>query len=176
MNRKNISIAVCVVIALQLLVLAGEYLGAVYPLWTGQEIKIKTVPVDPRSLFRGNYARLNYAISQVPVTDESAKTNPRLGEIIYVSLKENEHGIHEFSEASFNKPDSGVFIRGRVNNRWISDKYRVKYGIEAFFAPKKKALELEKNLRDGGIALVMVAANGKATLKDVVAGISAGIN
>ena len=35
------------------------------PLWTGKEIRVKVVPVDPRSLFRGNYARLNYDFSRL---------------------------------------------------------------------------------------------------------------
>lgn len=168
-SKKKISIAIAVVIVMQILVLAGEYLGAVYPLWVGQEVKLKTVPIDPRSMFRGNYARLNYAISQVFVTDQTIHLKPRFGEIIYVSLKENEEGIHELSGASFNKPKSGLYIRGRVNDRWVTgNKYRVKYGIEAFFAPKEKALALEKDLRGGGVAVVQIASNGKPALKDVI--------
>ena len=31
----------------------------------GKEIRVKVVPVDPRSLFRGNYARLNYDFSRL---------------------------------------------------------------------------------------------------------------
>ena len=62
MNKKLILILLSIVIAFQIFVLAGEYTNAVYPLWTGQEIKLKTVPVDPRSLFRVNYARLRYEI------------------------------------------------------------------------------------------------------------------
>ena len=41
-------------------------------------------------------------------------------------------------------------------------------GIEAFFAPKEKALKLEKDLRNGGTAILMVARSGNAALKDVI--------
>jgi len=46
--------------------------------------------------------------------------------------------------------------------------FRVKYGIEAFFAPKIKALQLEKDLRSGGVAVLMVSSGGKARLMEVV--------
>ena len=74
--------------------------------------------------------------------------------------------------ASLEKPESGVFIRGRVQGRHALEKkvvYRVRYGIEAYFAPRDKALELERKLRDGGVAVIMVAKNGKVTLKEVIA-------
>ncbi len=168
MSKKYVSVALCAIILFQVLILAGEYLGAVYPLWTGKEVKLKTVPIDPRSLFRGNYARLNYDISQIMVADTKSIDEPRNGEVIYVSLKENNLGIYEVSQASFEQPDAGLYIRGRIIYGWIKDEYNVKYGIEAFFAPKEDALALENKLRDGGVAVVMVAENGKATLKDVI--------
>ena len=65
MSKKTITTGLAVVILLQIVVLGSEYLGAIYPLWTGEEIKLKTTPVDPRSLFRGNYARLRYGISTI---------------------------------------------------------------------------------------------------------------
>ena len=156
------------VIVGQIIVLAGEYLNAIYPLWLGQEIKLKTIPVDPRSLFRGNYARLNYDISDV--YSKNLPDNIRNGEIVYVSLKMNEKGIYEFNTISLTPPRSDMFIRGRIKQYYYSkDTYSVKYGIEAYFAPKEKALALENDLRSGGIAVVMVANNGKATLKSVIA-------
>jgi hypothetical protein len=45
---------------------------------------------------------------------------------------------------------------------------QVDFGIHAFFAPKEKALQLEKDLRDGGVAVLMFVSNGSVTLKDVV--------
>ena len=64
-----------------------------------------------------------------------------------------------------------MYLRGRIENRRYSGKtkyFRLKYGIEAFFAPKEKALALEKDLRDGGVAILMVSKNGKARLKDII--------
>ena len=170
MNRQWIKRGLIIVILLQITVLTAEYLFSVYPLWTGKEVRLKTVPVDPRSLFRGNYALLNYDISSVSLSDQADIINPRAGEIIYVKLKQGENDLHVFDGASFSKPESGLFIRGRIKSNFVSQTtqpYTVKYGIEAYFAPKEKALELEKQLRNGGIALVMLTENGKASLKDV---------
>lgn len=163
MNRRVITIGLAAAILLQLGVLAGEYLGAVYPLWSGQEIRLKTRPVDPRSLFRGNYARLGYAISRIEL-DEPARS----GEVVYVSLRPGKDGLHEFAGASLQRPTEGVFLRGRLQHRpWRGEQTDVLYGIEAWFAPKEKALELERKLRDGAVAVIMVADNGRATLKAI---------
>ena len=53
-------------IAFQMFVLVGMVVNAALPLWTGTEIRVRTLPVDPRSLFRGNYVRLAYALGTLP--------------------------------------------------------------------------------------------------------------
>lgn len=169
MSRALILKGLIAVVVLQLLVLAAEYLNSVYPIWFGQEIRLKTVPVDPRSLFRGNYARLSYDISQVTLPEKKDR-EARMDEIIYVSLQKNADGIYEFSSASYEKPRTGIFIRGRLQDRrgFFASRLRINYGIEAYFAPKEKALRLERELRGSGVAVVMLASNGKAALIDVI--------
>lgn len=172
MKQQWIKYGLISVILLQLTVLVSEYLFSVYPLWTGKEVRLKTIPVDPRSLFRGNYALLRYDISTVSVSETSDSMDPRADEIIYVKLKPAENDLYVFDGASFDRPENGLFIRGRIESNFVSyitQPYTVKYGIEAYFAPKEKALALEKQLRDGGVAVIMLAENGKATLKSVVA-------
>ena len=92
-NRPFVLKALVVVVFAQVLILAGEYLNSIYPIWFGQEVRLKTVPVNPRSLFRGNYARLNYDISTVPLP-ETGTQFLRQHAIIYVSLKQT-HVFHE---------------------------------------------------------------------------------
>ncbi len=169
MKRKMITTALAIAISLQIIVLAGEYLGATYPLWTGVEIKLKAVPIDPRSLFRGNYARLNYEISSIDAKSLEGK-KPRPGDFIYIKLKPSLEGFYVFDGAGLEKPESGTFIRGRVEKVGQSQRIPVRYGIEAYFAPRETALALERQLRKGGVAQVTIAANGKAALQNVVAG------
>lgn len=171
MSKKTITTGLMIVIGLQIAVLASEYLGAIYPLWTGEEIRLKTIPVDPRSLFRGNYARLRYEISTIEGKDLGMKQNLRNGEVVYIKLKPGADGLYVFDGASLEKPGSGPFIRGRLQGRRSqrnSVVYNIRYGIEAYFAPKKKALALQKELRRSGIAIIMVARNGKAALKEII--------
>jgi uncharacterized membrane-anchored protein len=168
MNRKTLSACLALAVVFQIAVLAGEYLGAAYPLWTGKEIRLKTIPLDPRSLFMGNYARLKYDISTVDMQDWGGKVEPRDGEFVYVRLKPGADGLYSFDGVGPEKPESGPFIRGRFKDlRSNPLKPEVHYGIEAYFAPEKKAQILEREMWQGGIAVVMVAGNGKAALKDV---------
>lgn len=158
-------------VAAQFFILTGMYIKAAIPLWTGEEIRIKTVPVDPRSLFRGNYARLEYKISRIQQTHFEGQSHLRKGEVVYIGLEKGADGLYQFSHASLEKPEHGIFLRGRVsgyryskNISWV----KIKYGIEAFFAPKKKALALEKQLRSSGIAVLMISDDGRARLKEVI--------
>ncbi len=166
MKRSIITSGIVVAVVLQFFILTGMVVKASLPLWTGNEIHVKTIPIDPRSMFRGNYARLNYEFNRLPAKALEGYPRLRVGEIVYVTLKQEENGLYSFKDASLNKPDKGKFMRGRAVN--THRPYRLKYGIEAFFAPKKKALQLEKNLRNGGVAVLMITDEGRVALKDIV--------
>jgi len=166
MNPSSVRIGLSVAIVLQVLVLTGMVVKASMPLWTGTEVRVKTVPVDPRSLFRGNYARLNYEFGILPAGALGESSNIRAGEVVYVKLQRLESGLHAYHSTSFDIPEEGVFLRGRISRTY--PPYPVKFGIEAFFAPKMKALKLESDLRNGGVAVLMIDDNGRVVLKDVV--------
>ena len=162
-----------VAIALQAVILVGMLIRSAMPLWFGTEVRVSTLPVDPRSLFRGNYARLNYDFSRINIKsfdDAEAQTPRRQGEVVYVSLIKGKEGIYQAGKPSFTKPKEGLFIRGRVQNRssWRK-QLRINYGIEAYFAPKERALALEKQLRKSALAVLMIDAGGNARLKDIIA-------
>ena len=50
-----------------------------------------------------------------------------------------------------------------------AEKICEQYGVEAFFASKETALALEEDLRDGGVAVLMIADDGRARIKNVIA-------
>ncbi len=172
MADKKIFAGLICVICFQILILGSVYLNAVYPLWTGKSILLKTVPIDPRSMFRGNYARLRYDISQIPAKDVNHLLSPRHGEVIYVKLAPGKNNTFRYDGVSIKKPSAQLFLKGRIQSGYhrTSGSYRVRYGIEAFFAPKAKALALEKTLRHTAVAKIYVAKNGKAALKEVIDG------
>lgn len=168
---------VCVT-ALQLAILAGELMSSVYPLWVGEEIALAMRPVDPRSLFRGNYARLNFEIGMLETGLFDRETVKRLqrGTVVYVSLqRQGDHWQPE--RAALKKPEQGLFIRGRIERMAGTSRVRMRYGIEAYFAPPDRAKAIEVRLREAGresagrppaLARVAVAPGGKAALRDLV--------
>ena len=168
MTRMQVNAALLAAIAFQLLLLVGMVAKAAIPLWTGTEVRVRTIPVDLRSMFRGNYARLRYEFGTLPDDALSDVEGLRVGEVVYVGLKHGEGDEHEFAGAALERPAEGVFLRGRLATS--SPPLRVKYGIEAFFAPRERALKLASDLRGGGIAILMVSGSGRAALKDVIPG------
>ena len=175
MTRRAIITALGAAIALQFAIMCAGAFSAWLPLWQGQEIRLNTMPLDPRSLLRGNYARLRYDISHIDLPAALRNRGIRHNERIYVQLKQGEDGLYEYHALAFEPPDAGMYLRGRVSRHARnSHTITVKYGIEAFFAEKNRALALEEELREGGVAVLMVMENGRARLKDVRSRTSAG--
>ena len=118
MTSSSVRVGLSVAIVLQVLVLTGMVVNASMPLWIGTEVRVKTVPVDPRSLFRGNYARLNYEFGILPAGALGESSNIRAGEVVYVKLQQMESGLHAYHSTSFDRPEDGVFLRGRISRTY----------------------------------------------------------
>ena len=160
MKQRTLGLALLAALTLQVVILAGVFVNGFYPLWLGEEIRVETRPVDPRDLFRGNYARLGYDFSTLPATGF------RPGDVIYLPL-EQDGDLWRGLTPSHQPPAQGLYLRGRVSGLPWGGTRRVTYGIEALFAPKEKALQLERELRDGAVAVLKVAPNGRAALVTV---------
>lgn len=161
-NKKVLIVGFSLAIMLQLSILLVEYIGSALPIWTGNPITLKTEPIDPRSLFRGNYVALKYQINQIP-----AIKGARKNKVIYVVLKYDKNGVYHYKSAQFERPVKVPFIRGRITHDYIpsvagKSVMHVNYGIEAFFMPKEKALETERKSRGVSEVIIYVSSNGKA--------------
>ena len=188
-SRKTMVIALALLALLQLAVLAGELLVAVYPRWVGEPIRVRVQPVDPRDLFRGNYARLGYRFNRVSQALWHGDQPPRREQRVYVSLQQDGNEQWQAVAISAVPPTSGHFLRGRfrsevsapaeriINNNgepeWRVPKgpryYLIEYGIEAWFAPQDKAQALQRQLRNGAWATLYVTDSGRAALVEVEA-------
>jgi uncharacterized membrane-anchored protein len=166
MKRPSTTVLVGAAIVVQVLILIGMVVSAALPLLTGTDITVRTRPVDPRDLFRGNYAQLSYDFSRVPLQELASMAPLRTGEVVYVSLQQGRDGLHEFAAAALKKPADGLFLRGRVEYV-MEDQVSVLYGIEAFFAPKETALALEQTLRERAVATLAVSGSGRARIRTV---------
>jgi uncharacterized membrane-anchored protein len=184
MNRYH---ALLGAIALQMAVLTWEFASSRLPLVDGTRVQLRVVPVDPRSWFSGNYAALSYEIASVEakLVDRDIQSLER-GKRVFVSLRQ-EGDVWGVEKVSAGQPESGVFLRGKVEGYWnrppevedsIGEKFeayplRLSYGpIEAWYAPKDKAIALENEIRDtpSGTVRVEVAitSSGRAAIAHVI--------
>jgi len=136
-------------------------------LQNGTEVMLKSAPVDPRALLRGYYARLSFNISrlrlhELPQQDMSIISGgfPRRS-IVYVKLQKLPSGFWEPLSVHRERPNglksNQLFIRGRIisqycpvqsaRDRHYICRLNLHYGIEKFFASKKRATRLEKLMR-----------------------------
>jgi uncharacterized membrane-anchored protein len=169
---------VILAVILQLIVLAYMAGEREYILRNGNVIHLRTAPIDPRDMFRGDYVRLNYEISRIPVNrikgvDSVAEL--KKGDKIYVSLKEGPNGLYELGGASLEKPANSMYLAGRLPYPYrtlrVSNPISINYGIEAYFVEQGKGRAIEKrrgNWSAVQIPLEMeiaVSSGGKAVIR-----------
>ena len=138
-----------------------------FTLKTGEEVLLKTMPVDPRDLFRGDYIVLNYQISSINLDSlGTGALNFSVNDKAYVVLnKENEYGIP--AGIYKNKPEESLSIKGTVKdirNRQLT----VEYGIESYFIPEGKGGEIERQLGRNLDVKISVDEFGNAAIISLV--------
>lgn len=169
---------IVIAVILQILVLAYMAGEREYIVRNGKIIHLRTAPIDPRDMFRGDYVRLNYEISRIPINmiAEAAGAGAlKKGAKIYVRLKEGPSGLYEMEGADLQKPEAGLYLTGRIPYPYrklqAGNPIWVNYGIEAYFVEQGKGREIEK--RRGGRTSVQVplemeiaiGPGGKAVIK-----------
>ncbi|NDI33948.1 GDYXXLXY domain-containing protein [Chengkuizengella sediminis] len=114
--------------------------------WFGKELRLKTVPVDPRDLFYGDYVVLNYEINDIPKTLWQEVKSPVKGEKITVRLIE-EKGYYTIESIGQGKPEGAVedhIYLEAVVSHIRGDSIFVEYGIEKYYVPEGEGKELEE--------------------------------
>jgi uncharacterized membrane-anchored protein len=175
-KRRNVWLGLAAVAAVQAGVLSWMIWDRAHLLASGREIVLEVVPVDPRSLFRGDYVILNYGISRLEAPAGEERIRP--GAVIYVTLQKSADGLWQVLQSSTTPPaDTGadqVVLKGRVQyvsapGRDTPAQANVRYGIESFFVPEGTGRELETLVRDKKLsALIAVDADGNAGIKGLV--------
>ena len=177
---KNRMILTLVIVALaQTGVLAGMVVDRVRLLKTGREITLPIVPVDPRDLFRGQYVRLGYDISRIPVNLLEGPL-PKANAAFYVTLERKPDGAWvpiklSRTRTAESSPDRIVLKAraqfGRLNENPSTPNavHLVKYGIESYFVPEGQGPRLEALARDKKLAArVAVDGSGNAAIKGLL--------
>jgi uncharacterized membrane-anchored protein len=147
----------------------------------GEEVRLAVVPRDPRSLTRGDYSALNYAIAHfdqapVPAGPPScpATSNCALGgRPIYVTLSRNADGMAQAQSIDFVPPPAGtLFIKGTIRNGSYTPTCtvggcfsgNVNYGIEQWFGPQGVPAQIDRARAGSLTAVARIAADGTAVL------------
>lgn len=172
-----------ILIMLQTLVLGAMIGMKQWTLSTGIPVVLETQPIDPRSLFQGDYVRLNYTISTLDLAKLSSDRPFKAHERIYVLLRK---GNPYWAPVSLHHERPGmrpnhVSLKGMVmragSRRWnqasqsweATEHLMVRYGIENYFVPEGEGRDLERP-KPGEKVSICVAVDqfGNAGIKAVL--------
>ena len=185
--KPRVWLAAILVCLLQTGAIAALIVNRAMLLTHGREIVLNVTPVDPRDLLRGDYVRLNYAVSQIPASLVQASGRQDTGRSIFVTLERQgqpEDGRWVPVAASQEPPaapeaENKIVLHGTMNLPWASlasdGVYRnaaavhVKYGIESYFVPENTGSDLEQATRTGAVkAVISVDRDGNAAIKGLI--------
>lgn len=111
---------------------------------TGTPIILETEPIDPRSLFSGDYVRLRYKISTVLINPAEKKFTR--GQKVYVSIKpeNNQWAATGIYIKKPKVPSDQIVIKGYIQAILPDNRVQVAYGIENYFVPENEGKKLEQ--------------------------------
>ncbi|MBU2580119.1 MAG: GDYXXLXY domain-containing protein [Alphaproteobacteria bacterium] len=178
----NVWLAALIVAGIQSAALGYMIVDRAGLLQDGREIVLDVKPVDPRSLFRGDYVILNYgALSRI----EGAllKDLPDGTRTLYVTARKvaGEQGAPEWKPVAVSAAypvkagDGDVVLRGSVPEHFAArlsamGSAPVDYGIEAYFVPEGEGKRLEKLIGEGEMRVVAaIGTDGRAAIKGIEA-------
>ena len=167
--RRYQKILFPVIVAAQIALLGFMIVKQEMLLSRGTKVMLKCQPIDPRSLFSGDYVILNYEIS---VIDEDIISKSGIKNIsnlkrkeIYVALRSKPDGKYcqaaaiseDINELKKNFP---LIIKGRVE--YASDTLQVKYGVESYFVPQREGKIIEESLKNVSVEVSISDAGESA--------------
>jgi uncharacterized membrane-anchored protein len=139
-ERRNLWLAIAAVALGQAAVLGWMIWDRTSLLANGREVVLEVIPVDPRSLFRGDYVILGSTEQPADVKPDEVVIRGRV-EYVYDPPKDEPPGT-------------------MVN---------LHYGIESFFVPEGTGRELEKMVGEKKIsAVIAVDDGGTAAIKGLM--------
>ncbi|KAA0689818.1 hypothetical protein DTW90_30430 [Neorhizobium sp. P12A] len=175
-RRRRAWIAAVVMAALQTIAIGYVIESRASILESGSEVLLKTAPVDPRDLLRGDYVTLNYDISRVPASTVVGGMPTEAGErTLWVRLQKQGDGFWGIAESSFSplqpKPDT-VLIESLPFNYYpveADQSFQVDYGIERFYVPEGKGHDIETVRTDGRVSVAArISGGGEAQIRTLM--------
>lgn len=182
----NLWLKITLLVAVQIVALAAMVADKQWTLNTGTPVVLQTEPVDPRSMFMGDYARLAYPISRLRLDGESALGGDKefkRHDTVWVAIKPDPDGAKAISvhhQRSAIAPGL-LALKGevqslsdydwdRTTNKSVKQRtLHVRYGIEQYYVQEGTGRQIERP-QDGEKVSIRVAidARGKAGILAVL--------
>lgn len=194
-RRALICVGFLLLVCLDLGIPVSMLAGRAAILRNGTEVRLELATRDPRSLFRGEYSQLAYAIGNlrdVPATEEERARcaaspgrddcSAQSGRPLFVILVPGDNGTFRAEHVALSEPASGaLFIRGKL--RFGGFQIRpdpakcpsgrcftggIDYGIETWFGPQGVPAQVDRAGRNQLTAVVRIDTHGNAVLADLL--------
>lgn len=191
---KTVLPGILLIILIQTLLLAAMIANRQTILSSDTIVVLETKPIDPRSLFRGDYVRLNYDINELQLDELSGDRKFKKNDTVYVVLQQSgqywkaeaiysdKHNLFK-NHAEIMQNKQYALIQGvikHVINRQQdrndkTDNYvtslGVSYGIENYFVPEGEGLKLERSETSDKVTLeIALDDDGHAVIKTLLVG------
>ncbi len=166
------------VVALQVLFLVGEATSYQMQISRAPVVTLKVRPVDPRSLFMGNFMALDYEICDIDlsaVKHDAQVARGDWGNTVYVTLIPGRPGARVESIAATPPPagDSRPYLRGEPVYR-DGSHLRVYYGLDRYYIPETAQEQVNRLWWSPGkqppqvTAEIAILGKGKAVIRRVL--------
>ncbi|TCS83847.1 GDYXXLXY domain-containing protein [Tepidibacillus fermentans] len=174
-NRSTIFFYIVMIVPV-LILLSMSFLPTM-TYFFGEEILLKTKPLDPRDLFRGDYVSLRYEINDVPFNlfPEELKSGKEFSKFrdkdLYAILQ-RKGNFYTVEKISFTKPNHPYYLKAKVNlygplNEMSAQNVYVDYQIDRYFVPENTGEDLEKQAREGNLVAKVKVWHGYPLLMEV---------
>lgn len=164
------------IVVLQTALLGGMIAKRQWTLNTGTPIVLETQPVDPRSLFRGDYVTFNYTISRLNLDLLGGEDKFTRKETLYVVLAPGEpywqpvavhHSYPALAAGQVALKGEVSYVMESVWNPQTSKSepckcLQVRYGIEDYFVEEGEGRKLERPVQ-GEVVTLRIAVDRRGS-------------
>jgi uncharacterized membrane-anchored protein len=168
--------AVALLVALvQTAILGSMIEGRASILRSGTEVLLKTAPVDPRDLLRGDYVVLSYDISTIPAAlIKGAKPQAGTWTPVHVRIAPGADGFWTVAEAAFEplaEQAGSVVLRSQpieaYDWQWAEGgTLFASYGIERYYVPEGEGKPIEDGRNERRVSVAArVSQDGVAQIR-----------
>ncbi len=143
----------------------------------GQEIRLNTVPADPRDPFLGDYVTLRFEAEELPISllrDESLAADASDREKRELFMNHNEwfvtlqeaDGLWRPESLKRSRPKEGVYLKGHQTYNRSKTSVGLSYGpaMKRFYLKEGTGRELEKAARQGRLEAIIKVWRGLPVL------------